>query len=115
MPLIGTALASVHEPHLADLTPRQRQVLACLLEGDSEKQVAARLGIGIGTVHTYVKALYSHYHVAARAELLSWFLRRAYPRGVLPETISPPDAADSPSKAAIREAFELRRWPRSDR
>jgi DNA-binding CsgD family transcriptional regulator len=97
VPLIGTALASVSEPRLTDLTPRQRQVLSCLLEGDGEKQVAARLGIGIATVHTYVKALYSHYHVSGRAELLAWFLRRAYPRGMLPETISLPDAADSPS------------------
>lgn len=83
--LIGTALASASEPRLADLPPRQRQVLACLLEGDGEKQVAARLDIGIATVHTYVKALYRHFRVAGRAELLAWFLRRAYPRGVLPQ------------------------------
>lgn len=85
VPLIGTTLASVHEPRLADLSPRQRQVLACLLEGDGEKHVAARLGIGVATVHTYVKALYRHFRVAGRAELLAWFVRRAYPRGVLPE------------------------------
>jgi DNA-binding CsgD family transcriptional regulator len=84
VPLIGTALASLHEPHLADLTPRQRQVLTCLLEGDGEKQVAARLGVGIATVHTYVKALYRHFHVAGRAELLACFVRRAYPRGLPP-------------------------------
>lgn len=84
VPLIGTALASVSEPCLADLPTRQRQTLACLLEGDGEKQVAARLGIGIATVHTYVKALYRHFHVTGRAELLAWFVRRAYPRGVLP-------------------------------
>jgi DNA-binding CsgD family transcriptional regulator len=84
VPLIGTALASAHEPHLADLTPRQRQVLTCLLEGDGEKQVAARLGVGIATVHTYVKALYRHFHVAGRAELLACFVRRAYPHGLPP-------------------------------
>lgn len=84
VPLIGTALVSLREPRLADLPPRQRQVLECLLEGDSEKQAAARLSIGIGTVHTYVKALYRHFHVTGRAELLAWFVRRAYPRGVLP-------------------------------
>jgi DNA-binding CsgD family transcriptional regulator len=89
VPLIGTALASVREPRLADLAPRQRQTLACLLEGDGEKQVAARLGIGIATVHTYVKALYRHFRVAGRAELLAWFVRRAYPRGVLPEAVPP--------------------------
>jgi DNA-binding CsgD family transcriptional regulator len=94
--LIGTALASASEPSLADLAPRQRQVLACLSEGDSEKQVAARLGIGIATVHTYVKALYRHFRVAGRAELLAWFVRRAYPRGVLPEAVPPPHAAGLP-------------------
>ena len=96
VPLIGTALASVREPRLADLAPRQRQALACLLEGDSEKQVAARLGIGIATVHTYVKALYRHFRVAGRAELLAWFVRRAYPRGVLPGAVPPPNAASPP-------------------
>jgi DNA-binding CsgD family transcriptional regulator len=88
--LIGTALVSVSEPSLADLPPRQRQVLACLLEGDGEKQVASRLGIGIATVHTYVKALYRHFRVAGRAELLAWFVRRAYRHGVLPEAMLPP-------------------------
>jgi DNA-binding CsgD family transcriptional regulator len=86
VPLIGTALASVHEARLADLSPRQRQTLGCLLEGDSEKQVAARLGVGIATVHTYVKALYRHFRVEGRAELLAWFVRRAYPRGLPPVT-----------------------------
>lgn len=89
VPLIGTALVSVREPSLADLAPRQRQVLACLLEGDGEKQVAARLGIGFATVHTYVKALYRHFHVAGRTELLAWFLRRAYPRGAAAESLPP--------------------------
>jgi DNA-binding CsgD family transcriptional regulator len=98
VPLIGTALASVREPRQADLAPRQRQTLACLLEGDGEKQVAARLGIGIATVHTYVKALYRHFRVAGRAELLAWFVRRAYPRGVLPGAVPPPDAAGPPRR-----------------
>jgi DNA-binding CsgD family transcriptional regulator len=88
--LIGTALVSASEPSLAGLSPRQRQVLACLLEGDGEKQVAARLGIGIATVHTYVKALYRHFRAAGRAELLAWFVRRAYPRSVLPGAMLPP-------------------------
>ncbi len=89
VPLIGTALATVREPGLADLAPRQRQVLACLLEGDGEKQVASRLGIGFATVHTYVKALYRHFRVAGRAELLARFVRRAYSNGVLPDATPP--------------------------
>jgi DNA-binding CsgD family transcriptional regulator len=50
--------------------------LSCLLEGTSEKQAAARLGLSRHTVHGYVKALYRHYRVNSRAELLVLCLRR---------------------------------------
>jgi len=38
--LIGRSLVSATEPRQDKLSPRLRQTLACLLEGDSEKQVA---------------------------------------------------------------------------
>src|SRR4051812_8015579 len=44
-PLVGGLLAWFAEPSPAALPPRARQVLRCLLEGDGDKQVAARLGI----------------------------------------------------------------------
>jgi DNA-binding NarL/FixJ family response regulator len=44
------------------------QTLACLLEGDSEKQVAARLGLSPATAHEYVTALYRHFGVQSRAQ-----------------------------------------------
>jgi DNA-binding CsgD family transcriptional regulator len=44
--------------------------------GDREKQVASRLGLSRETVHQYVKALYRHYQVASRAELLARVLGR---------------------------------------
>jgi hypothetical protein len=49
-------------------------------------------------IHLWVirKALYRHFRVAGRAELLAWFVRRAYPRGVLPEAVPPPHAAGLP-------------------
>lgn len=75
-PLVGGALAGASEPGFADLSPRMRQTLGCLLEGDGEKQVAARLGLSRETVHVYVKALYRHFRVSSRAELLAQFLRR---------------------------------------
>jgi DNA-binding CsgD family transcriptional regulator len=53
------------------LTLRQRDVLQGLLEGMSERQVAARLRLSPHTVHDYVKQLYRAVGVASRAELLS--------------------------------------------
>lgn len=75
VPLIGRNLASGEEPSPAQLAPRAQETLQCLLEGDSEKQVAARLGLSQGTVHAYVKAIYRHFGVAARAELLARWIR----------------------------------------
>jgi len=46
------------------------------LEGDSEKQVAARLGLSRQTVHQYVTMLYRHFGVFSRAQLLAHILRR---------------------------------------
>jgi DNA-binding CsgD family transcriptional regulator len=90
--LIGTALAAPGEPSLLALSPRLRQTLVSLLEGDGEKQTAARLGLSRPTVHQYVGQLYRHFGVNDRAELLSLFLRRSglLPRlrALLTETVS---------------------------
>jgi DNA-binding CsgD family transcriptional regulator len=68
--LIGTALARGSGRGRPALSPRLRQTLACLLEGASEKQVASQLGLSRATVHQYVTALYRHYRVQSRAQLL---------------------------------------------
>ena len=62
------------------LPRRQRQTLEYLLQGMSEKQVARKLGISRHTVHVYVDALYKHYGVHSRPELLMRCLGR--PAGV---------------------------------
>src|SRR5262249_30102613 len=74
--LIGRSLASATEPGPEKLSPRLRQTLACLLEGDSEKQVAARLGLSPATTHQYVTALYRRFGVQSRAQLLAYAMKR---------------------------------------
>jgi DNA-binding NarL/FixJ family response regulator len=75
-PLVGHALVSATEPGSERLSPRLRQTLVCLLEGDSEKQVAARLGLSQATTHQYVTMLYRRFGVRSRAQLLVHVLRR---------------------------------------
>jgi DNA-binding NarL/FixJ family response regulator len=53
------------------LQPRLVKILEQLLPGYSEKQVAARLGYSPHTVHTYIKAIYQHFGVSSRSELLA--------------------------------------------
>jgi len=62
-------------PEFATLTIRQRQTLYRLLAGDSEKQVAAGLGLSRHTVHVHVKSLYRTFKVHSRNELLAKFVR----------------------------------------
>ena len=75
--LVGTTLVSVFDPDPLHLPRRERQTLACLLEGDSEKQVAARLDVSHSTAHEYVTSLYRRFRVRSRAELLAYCLRRS--------------------------------------
>ena len=75
--LVGGALVSDTEPGLTDLSRRLRETLACLLEGDTEKQVAARLGVSHATAHQYVTALYRHFGVRSRAQLMAHAMRRS--------------------------------------
>jgi DNA-binding NarL/FixJ family response regulator len=56
----------------AILAPRERQVLELLVEGYSYKEAAARLGVSIGTVGTYVNRIYEKLHVSSRREIVAW-------------------------------------------
>jgi DNA-binding CsgD family transcriptional regulator len=75
-PLVGRRLSRTAAP-AAGLSRRLRQTLERLLAGDSEKQVAARLGISRPTVHEYVTVLYRRFGVNSRGELLARFISPA--------------------------------------
>lgn len=68
----GLALAGCNP--LSSLSPRLREVLACLLEGDSEQQIALRLGLTRPTTHQYVKSLYRALDVNSRSQLIARFV-----------------------------------------
>ena len=56
------------------LTPRQRQVLARLVEGHANKTIAARLGVAENTVEVHVSAILRKALVDSRAELIASLL-----------------------------------------
>ncbi|HYO24048.1 MAG TPA: LuxR C-terminal-related transcriptional regulator [Lacipirellulaceae bacterium] len=55
------------------LTPRERQVLIFLLNGDTQKSIAEKLGISEYTVGDYMKQLNKRFTVNSRAELQARF------------------------------------------
>jgi DNA-binding NarL/FixJ family response regulator len=73
--LIGTDILEQTAHHHTKISPSMQQTLQSLLTGDSEKQAAHKLGLSQHTVHVYVKALYKHFGVNSRGELLAKWVR----------------------------------------
>ena len=82
-------LATPDDFKVRDLAPRLREVLWMLCMGDSEKQIAGKLGLSQHTVHDYVKALHKHFQVNSRGALLSKVLRS--PRRAIGQMRMPAD------------------------
>ncbi len=61
---------------LAELTPRQRQVLQCLLRGMSAKQISRELNISQGTATDHTVAVFRHFNVKTRAMVIVEAQRR---------------------------------------
>jgi len=57
------------------LSPRERHVIVYLIQGDSRKEVARKLGLSEHTVGDYLKEIYRKFEVNSRAELLSKFIQ----------------------------------------
>ncbi len=53
------------------LSEREEEVLACLLLGLEQKEIASKLGIGESTVHTYVQRLHSRLGVHSTKEIIA--------------------------------------------
>lgn len=60
----------------AGLTPREREVLALLAEGDSNKTIARRLAISVNTVKFHVAALLDKLDAAGRTDAVANAARR---------------------------------------
>ena len=58
------------------LGQREQEVLQCLVDGLSYKQVADQLGISTNTVRTHIKALYRKLQVQNVAEAVSRAIRQ---------------------------------------
>ncbi|QVL48629.1 MAG: response regulator transcription factor [Thiocapsa sp.] len=64
----GEAAGTAAEGRIADLTPREHEILCHLAEGQSNKAIARRLNISDGTVKLHVKAILRKLDVHSRVE-----------------------------------------------
>jgi two-component system nitrate/nitrite response regulator NarL len=63
------------------LSPRQMDVLACLLRGMSNKQIGRELDLAEGTVKSHIFAIFRTLDVSSRAQAVIEASRRGFPVG----------------------------------
>ncbi len=62
------------ETSLALLTPREREVLAAMAGGLTNRQIATNLGLGTGTVRVYLHTIFQKLQVSNRTQAVLKFL-----------------------------------------
>jgi DNA-binding NarL/FixJ family response regulator len=68
--------AKIGERMLANLSPREMEVLKLLAKGMSNKEIAARLGLVVGTIKIHVANIFSKLGVSDRTQALVAAVRR---------------------------------------
>jgi DNA-binding NarL/FixJ family response regulator len=58
-----------------NLSPREREILEMLANGDFYKEIAEKLGIGLTTVRSHIQHIYEKLHVHTRTEAVAKYLK----------------------------------------
>jgi DNA-binding NarL/FixJ family response regulator len=79
-PIARKVVQSLQSPasqrsEIAELSPREREVLDGLAEGQAYKQIADTLGVSIHTVRNYIRRIYEKLHVRSCGEAVAKYLR----------------------------------------
>ena len=61
----------------SSLTPREREIVEALLDGCTNRAIAARLSVREQTVQNALTVIYGKFHVRTRLQLAGALLRRA--------------------------------------
>jgi len=73
-------VAGLAKDPLTELTSRERDMLATLTIGYTNRQIASRLDISLNTVKFHLKNLYDKLGVASRAQAVVYYLTEYHPR-----------------------------------
>ncbi len=60
---------------LPSFTAVEQQIIRLLADSQSEKEVAAELGLSPHTIHGHVKQIYRQLGISSRSELVAWYWR----------------------------------------
>ena len=98
------------EPIAPQLSPREKSILRCLIEGDSNKCIARKIDIAEATVKVHVKAILRKIRVQNRTQAAIWGMNNRFlarlSNGKLPHATA--DAAERPT-GGTAEVHEIKR------
>lgn len=69
-----------------DLTPREQDVIALIVAGRSNEELAAELYLSINTVKTLIRSVYRKVGVTSRSQAVAWGVEHGFPTGAEPAT-----------------------------
>jgi DNA-binding NarL/FixJ family response regulator len=68
----GAPPATIVDPELDQLSPREREVMRLIARGYTYKEIARRLSLSVKTVETHVSAVLRKLQLSSRHELTRW-------------------------------------------
>jgi two-component system nitrate/nitrite response regulator NarL len=75
----GTILVAKEDATAPLLSPQEKVILRCLIEGDSNRCIARKIDVTEGTVKVHVKAILRKIEVQNRTQAAVWGLNNGYP------------------------------------
>lgn len=69
-------VAAAPEPEFYDLSKREKEILKCLVNGQSYKMIAETCFISVNTVNSHIRKIYEKLHVNSSQEAVSKALRQ---------------------------------------
>ena len=82
-----------------NLSPREQEVLALIVTGRSNDEVAAELYLSINTVKSLIRSIYRKLEVTSRAQAVAWGVEHGFPFGTERESDwSPGRPTDRPTR-----------------
>ena len=74
----GLAFAVRPRPGQSHISPREMEVVRLVVDGRSNDEIGAQLGIGVKTVETHLRRLFERLSVASRTELAARAIREGW-------------------------------------
>jgi two-component system, NarL family, nitrate/nitrite response regulator NarL len=89
------------------LSPRERSILRCLIEGDSNKCIARKIEIAEATVKVHIKAILRKIQVQNRTQAAIWGVNHAFSAEVPETSLVPSNAGANSDFPVARNGGEL--------